>query len=218
MLFYLVRHGQTDWNRAGKIQGTTDIPLNETGRQQAEQLAAVLKERSGYPAGTRIDAVYTSPLARAFQTAEILAKEGKLPLRRLTGLRERDFGCWEGKSWQQVEAEYPDEFHLWREQPMVGIPPGGESRKSCEARSERAIRQILEETAGDAVIVAHGGILVFLMNYLLRFHREPQEIIVANASLSVVSYDRSTGMGKLLALNETGTLEQQPIRCANKKY
>ena len=130
MLFYLVRHGQTDWNRAGKIQGTTDIPLNETGRQQAEQLAAVLKERSGYPAGTRIDAVYTSPLARAFQTAEILAKEGKLPLRRLTGLRERDFGCWEGKSWQQVEAEYPDEFHLWREQPMVGIPSGGESRKS----------------------------------------------------------------------------------------
>lgn len=79
MLFYLVRHGQTDWNRAGKIQGTTDIPLNETGRQQAEQLATVLKERSGYPAKTRIDAVYASPLARAFQTAEILAKEGKLP-------------------------------------------------------------------------------------------------------------------------------------------
>ena len=204
MLFYLVRHGQTDWNRAGKIQGTTDIPLNETGRKQAEQLATVLKERSGYPAKTRIDAVYASPLARAFQTAEILAKEEKLPLRRLTGLRERDFGCWEGKSWQQVEAEYPDEFHLWREQPS-----GGESRKSCEARSERAIRQILEETAGDAVIVAHGGILVFLMNYLLRFHREPQEIIVANASLSVVSYDRSTGMGKLLALNETGALEQK---------
>ena len=97
MLFYLVRHGQTDWNRAGKIQGTTDIPLNETGRQQAEQLATVLKERSGYPAKTRIDAVYASPLARAFQTAEILAKEEKLPLRRLTGLRERDFGCWEGK-------------------------------------------------------------------------------------------------------------------------
>ena len=92
MLFYLVRHGQTDWNRAGKIQGTTDIPLNETGRQQAEQLATVLKERSGYPAKTRIDAVYASPLARAFQTAEILAKEEKLPLRRLTGLRERDFG------------------------------------------------------------------------------------------------------------------------------
>ena len=76
MLFYLVRHGQTDWNRAGKIQGTTDIPLNETGRQQAEQLAAVLKGRSGYPEEMQIDAVYTSPLARAFQTAEILAKEG----------------------------------------------------------------------------------------------------------------------------------------------
>lgn len=85
MLFYLVRHGQTDWNRAGKIQGTTDIPLNETGRQQAEQLATVLKERIGYSAETRIDAVYASPLARAFQTAEILAKEEKLPLRRPDG-------------------------------------------------------------------------------------------------------------------------------------
>ena len=89
MLFYLVRHGQTDWNRAGKIQGTTDIPLNETGRQQAEQLATVLKERIGYSAETRIDAVYASPLARAFQTAEILAKDGKLPLRRLTGPQNR---------------------------------------------------------------------------------------------------------------------------------
>lgn len=211
MLFYLVRHGQTDWNRAGKIQGTTDIPLNEAGRQQAEQLAALFKERGRYPAGTQIDAVYTSPLARAFQTAKILAQEEKLPLRRLIELRERDFGSWEGKNWQQVETEYPDEFHLWREQPMIGIPSGGESRKSCEARSERAIRRILEETAGDAVIVAHGGILVFLMNYLLRFQREPQEIIVANASLSVVSYDRSTGMGKLLVLNETGMLEQKKL-------
>ncbi len=102
------------------------------------------------------------------------------------------------------EAEYPDEFHLWREQPMVGIPSGGESRKSCEARSERAIRQILEETAGDCGDRGARWDPRLLMNYLLRFHREPQEIIVANASLSVVSYDRSTGMGKLLALNETG--------------
>ena len=133
-----------------------------------------LKERSGYPAETRIDAVYASPLARAFQTAEIPQRKLKLPLRRLTGLWSAILDA-EGKSWQQVEAEYPDEFHLWREQPMVGIPSGGESRKSCEARSERAIRQILEETAGDAVIVAHGGILVFLMNYLLRFHRSRRD-------------------------------------------
>ena len=85
------------------------------------------------------------PLARAFQTAEILAKEGKLPLRRLTGLRERDFGCWEGKSWQQVEAEYPDEFHLWREQPMVGIRPAenqeNPARRGVNGRSDRFWRR-----------------------------------------------------------------------------
>ena len=89
-----------------------------------------------------------------------------------------------------------------------GRGTNGREKSPQRSPGSQAVRQILEETAGDAVIVAHGGILVFLMNYLLRFHREPQEIIVANASLSVVSYDRSTGMGKLLALNETGTLEQ----------
>ena len=69
MLFYLVRHGQTDWNRAGKIQGTTDIPLNETGRQQAEQLATVLKERIGYSAETRIDAVYAWQRKKNYRSA-----------------------------------------------------------------------------------------------------------------------------------------------------
>lgn len=204
MLFYLVRHGQTDWNKDGKIQGTTDIPLNEAGRCQAEQLANKLKEKnkSVIFSKTKIDAIYTSPLQRAFETADILAKKEHLPLRRLFELKERDFGDWEGKTWQQVEKEHTDEFHLWRDQPMIGMPSGGESRGSCEARSARAITKILAETAGDAVIVAHGGIIVFLMNYLLRFKREPQEIIVSNASLSIVSYDRSTGMGKLLALNE----------------
>ncbi len=204
MLFYLVRHGQTDWNKEGRIQGTTDIPLNETGRIQAKHLAEKLKEKneSGNFSKTKIDAVYTSPLIRAFETADILAKEEKLPLRRLFELRERDFGEWEGKNWRQVEEDNPGEYHQWRDQPMVGIPTGGESRASCEDRSARAINRILEETAGDAVIVAHGGIIVFLMNYLLRFQREPQETIVTNASLSIVSYDRSTGMGKLLTLNE----------------
>lgn len=207
MLFYLVRHGQTDWNKEGKIQGTTDILLNETGHKQAKQLAIVLREKNKVTCShkTRIDAVYTSPLLRAYQTADILAQEQNLPLRRLFELRERDFGDWEGKSWEQVEKDHPDEFRLWREQPMVGMPSGGESRESCEERSERAIKRILEETAGDAVIVAHGGIMVFLMNYLLRFQREPQETIVSNASLSIVSYDRSTGMGNLIALNKKAT-------------
>lgn len=204
MLFYLVRHGQTDWNKDGRIQGTTDIPLNETGRKQAEQLSFKLKARNEISSfsKTKIDAVYTSPLLRAFETAKILAKEENLPLRRLFELRERDFGEWEGKSWQQIEKEYSDDFYLWREQPMVGIPSGGESRTSCEERSARAIKKILSETAGDAVIVAHGGIIVFLMNYLLRFQRIPQETIMSNGALSIISYDRATGMGKLIVLND----------------
>ena len=157
MLFYLVRHGRTDWNRAGKIQGTTDIPLNETGRQQAEQLATVLKEKDRLFGGNADRCGLCQPACACIPDGGDPGKGRKITAPPPTGLRERDFGYWEGKSWQQVEAEYPDEFHLWREQPMVGIPSGGESRKSCEARSERAIRQILEETAGDAVIVGAVG-------------------------------------------------------------
>lgn len=130
MLFYLVRHGQTDWNRAGKIQGTTDIPLNETGRQQAEQLAIVLKERSGYPAKTRIDAVYASPLARAFQTAEILAKEEKLPLRRLRGCGSAILDTGKAKAGSR-----------WKQSTRTNFICGGNSRWSVSVR--RRIKKIL---------------------------------------------------------------------------
>lgn len=146
MLFYLVRHGQTDWNRAGKIQGTTDIPLNETGRQQAEQLATVLKERSGYPAKTRIDAVYASPLAPCIPDGGDPGKGRKItapPPDGAAGSAILDAG--KGKSWQQVEAEYPDEFHLWREQPMVGIRPAenqeNPARRGVNGRSDRFWRR-----------------------------------------------------------------------------
>lgn len=106
MKLYLIRHGQTLWNSEGKIQGKTDIPLNETGLLQAELLAEAMER---YP----VTAVYASPLKRAYQTAECVAGRQGLSVIAEEGLREVDFGFWEGMTWSEIEERYPEDFALW---------------------------------------------------------------------------------------------------------
>lgn len=199
MRLYLLRHGQTEWNIEGKIQGKTDIPLNETGLRQARCLAEGMRERE-------ISAVYSSPLLRAAQTAEILAEEKGLSVSVLPELREVDFGLWEGRSWTEVDAEFHEDFRRWEENPAEYMPTGGESRESCRERCRAAMEQILAGTVTDAAIVAHGGILAHVADYLLRNQKEKEEIIVKNASISIIEYDSSTEMGRLLLLNDTAHL------------
>ena len=224
MRFYLIRHGQTDWNIEGKIQGKTDIPLNQTGLHQAELLARGMRSRE-------IAAVYTSPLLRARQTAELLAGEKGLPVQVIPELREVDFGLWEGKTWEEIEAEYPRDLHCWEENPAVGMPTGGETIDCCKMRCRRAVERILAEEENlpaaaaadgdvpacrDVAVVAHGGILVHVVDYLLRNQKEKKEIIVKNASISVVEYDRATAVGHLLILNDTAHLGTPVSKKTNK--
>lgn len=245
MRFYLIRHGQTQWNTEGRIQGKTDIPLDETGLRQAELLQ---KGMTKY----RLDAIYSSPLKRALETARAVARgrgsfedknclgSGALPIRILDGLRERDFGLWEGLPWDTIREQYGEDFLAWERNPIDGTPTGGERREECEARCRKAVETMIREQAeGDAesgvdgsgsgpgcgqpggagsecgvAVVAHGGILVFLISYLLRNQKEEREIIVRNASISIVDYDVERGLGRLIALNETGHLGKMsnPLR------
>lgn len=201
MKLYLIRHGQTLWNQEGKIQGKTDIPLNEEGRKQAELLAEAMEKR-------RVGAVYSSPLKRAFETASRVAERKGLPVILLSGLREVDFGLWEGMTWKEIEAAYYEDFVLWDKNPAEHTPTGGEKREDCSARCERAMEQILSETpeGQDAAIVAHGGILVFAALWLTRKSQEKNEIIVKNASITTIEYDRRTGKGTILCLNDVSHL------------
>ncbi|MDY5482916.1 MAG: histidine phosphatase family protein [Clostridium sp.] len=208
MKLYLIRHGQTDWNIEGKIQGKTDIPLNQTGLHQAKLLAKGMRSR-------QITEVYTSPLLRARQTAEILAEEKGLPVQEIPELREVDFGLWEGRTWEEIEAEYPEDFHRWEENPALGMPTGGETIDCCRERCRRAAEKILAGCC-DVAVVAHGGILVHMVDYLLRNQKEKKEIIVKNASISVVEYDRYTAMGRLLILNDTAHLGTSDCNKTNK--
>src|SRR5918999_3118854 len=102
----LARHGETDWNRESRFQGHADPPLNELGRQQARELAGSLTD-SG------VAAVYASPLARARETAEIVAEVLGLPVETRMALREVDVGSWQGLTREEVETRYPDDFRRW---------------------------------------------------------------------------------------------------------
>ena len=210
MKLYLIRHGQTMWNLEGKIQGRTDIPLNEKGIEQARRLSKAMESRP-------VTAVFSSPLKRALETAGIVADKKKLPVIQVPELEEVDFGLWEGLTWQEISAAYPEDFALWDKNPADHTPTGGELRENCRKRCEKAMNFIFNQAEGDIAIVAHGGILVFVVDYLLRRCRERNEIIVKNASITTLEYDKKTGTGTLLSLNDISHLAGLPDGKINKR-
>jgi broad specificity phosphatase PhoE len=131
----LVRHGETDWNAEGRLQGQTDTPLNDFGRTQARALAEELVEEG-------LDAVYASDLARARETAEIIGGRIGLPVVLRTDLREKDWGTWEGlTSAERDRVEF-----------------AGETTGAHRERTLRALREIADlHPEGRVLVVTHGG-------------------------------------------------------------
>ena len=139
----LVRHGETDWNRDRRVQGHTDVPLNETGRQQAQALALELADET-------LAAVYSSDLARALETATIVAGRRALPVTTLTGLREKHFGTWEGLTDAEVLIRFPDAHATgWGD---------GETTDEMTDRVLDAVHEIgAANRGGRVLVVTHGG-------------------------------------------------------------
>ena len=151
---FLVRHGETDWNREGRLQGSKDIPLNELGREQAAEAAGRLRNLvQGYDG---LDFV-ASPMERARETMEILRYRLGLPPKAYRideRLRELTFGTWEGFTWREVRKS-ERELALARERDKWGfVPPEGESYRMLAER----IRPVLEGLTGETVMVSHGGV------------------------------------------------------------
>ena len=143
--FYFLRHGETDWNKNRLAQGQTDIPLNQTGRDQADQARPLLD-------GHGIARVIASPLSRAYETAEIVNRTLALPLDRHPGLMERAFGPYEGKPWVSgfVDSE-----------PGAGAEPRN-------AFMERILTTLVEllERPGPLLLVSHGGVYGIMVEML----------------------------------------------------
>lgn len=148
-----VRHGETDWNAATRIQGHTDIALNATGQAQAHQLGLAL-------AHDDIDAVYASDLSRAAHTAQAIAKHHKVAVQLHTGLRERHFGHFEGLTWAEIEANHPIDAKRWRDREPGFTPAGGESLDVLKNRVQQTLKDIATKHMGQHIVLAaHGGIM-----------------------------------------------------------
>jgi broad specificity phosphatase PhoE len=145
----LARHGETDWNRDNRFQGNADPPLNEAGRAQA---AALAEELAREP----LAAVYSSPLRRAFETAEVIGARHGLEPHPVEALREVDVGAWQGLTRSEIEARFPEQFQRW-----LAHEQGWEDGESYEEMGTRVVPALVELAArhrGERILVlSHGG-------------------------------------------------------------
>jgi probable phosphoglycerate mutase len=175
----LIRHGETAWNRATRIQGHTDIPLSALGRAQATRLAEALADEP-------FAAIYSSDLTRARQTAEALARTQGLEVQLDAGLRERAFGRFEGLSWGEIDQHYPEDAARWRRREPDFAVGGGESLTVFSARCLAAARRAAAAHPGQNVaIVAHGGVLDCLYRAATRVALDaPRSWQLGNATIN----------------------------------
>jgi len=180
---WLVRHGQTDWNLEQRIQGHTDLPLNGTGMAQARDLGESL-------AGSSFDALFSSDLQRARQTAAALARRFHLSIHLDQRLRERSLGVWEGLTIPEIKQRYPEFEENRRRDPLNTAPPGGESLLQLAERVTHAAGDITRQFPSGRVLVVSHGLALAALICLAReiplqeaFKRIPQ-----NASPEVVQW------------------------------
>ena len=174
-----IRHGETAWNVDTRIQGQLDIALNAKGRWQAERLAAVLRSES-------IRAIYASDLARAWETAQYLGHTKGLPVIKETGLRERDFGEFEGKTFAEIEELLPEQSLRWRRRDPDFYPAGGESLVALRTRVLNATERLAAQHPGEQIaLVSHGGVMDVLYRAATRLDiQAPRSWTLGNAAIN----------------------------------
>lgn len=160
MELYLIRHGQTEWNQEGRMQGRLDSPLTPLGREQAVLLGQRLQQETW-------DAVYCSPTGRAFTTARLILSGREDLIVTDERLREIDMGPWEGRTFYQVERDHPVEFQDFIHRPDLFRFPGAEDYQSLLQRAGSYIEDIQTRHAGQRVLtVTHGGTLLAILTYV----------------------------------------------------
>jgi 2,3-bisphosphoglycerate-dependent phosphoglycerate mutase len=191
MILYCVRHGETVFNAAGRIQGQTDSELSDLGRRQCQAVAAFFAQQP-------IEAIYSSPLRRAREGAQCVAEQLSLPVREDDRLMEIHAGVFQGLDWKDIEVRYPREAAAWRTQDPDFRIPEGESRRDLMHRVAAALADIRETGHRQVVVVAHGGSLAAGLKALLEIPAQRNPFSLGNGSISKLAWDHDV---KLLALN-----------------
>jgi 2,3-bisphosphoglycerate-dependent phosphoglycerate mutase len=174
-----IRHGETAWNKDARIQGQIDIPLNDTGLWQASRAAQALRDED-------VHAVYASDLSRAHQTASAIASALGRNVSTHTGLRERCFGVFQGRTWAELEAGWPDDALAWRKRVPDYAPPEGESLLQLRERVLSTLDEIAARHLGQQIaVVAHGGVLDILYRAATRMELQaPRTWELGNAAIN----------------------------------
>lgn len=197
----LIRHGETAWNAERRLQGHLDIPLNGEGERQAALLAAALAAES-------IDAVVSSDLMRARQTAQAVADIKGLPLRQDAQLRERGYGGFEGLLYSEIEQRFPREFAAWQARDVDAALPAGrnaaETFRAFFARCTGAILRLAAARPGTTLaLVAHGGVLECAYRLACGLPLDtPRDFKVYNASINRFRYHPADGRLELCSWGE----------------
>jgi broad specificity phosphatase PhoE len=196
--FYLVRHGETLSTNKGKICGHDDVALTELGIAQGEILASWFLD-------LKIDSIFSSPLSRASETADIIAKAIRKPTYyKHSGLLEKKEGAWEGKTYWQVREEEPKAWEKWSKDPIDYAPPEGESVRSFVARVGRAMDDIRKnyEIGQKIVLTTHAGVIRAIIIHTLDIPVENFfRIDVPAASISRVDWSDSFSTLKFCGLH-----------------
>ena len=189
----LVRHGETDYNRQGRWQGMRDTLLNETGRAQAQALAQHL-------ADTPLDAIYSSDLRRAWDTAQAIAAIQGMQAIKEVGLREIALGIFEGLTREEIIQQYPDVGAAYLGDDLAFVVPGGESRTQHQQRMLQTWQRLLQSAQGETImLVSHGGSIKRLL--LTLFPTEAAQLgHVHNTSVTTLERDDATSDWRLVGL------------------
>jgi len=196
MNLFLIRHGQTDWNLAQRFQGQSDIPLNETGRKQANAIVERL-------AAEHFDAIYSSDLQRATETADIICKSEIITDSRL---REVNFGDWEGLIYDEIKVKYPETLAAWEVDIFKNAPPNGETLEGLSVRVQSMLDELrAKHDDQNILIVAHGGVLQTLICLALKLPPTMYwQFHLSTASLSELAFYPAGAI--LNSLNDTSHL------------
>jgi len=195
---FLVRHGATVLTAEDRFAGATDVELSDEGRDQARRLALRLS-------GEKIAAAYASPLARTYETANILAAPHRLEVQTRDGLREISHGRWEQMTRREVEARFPEEASAWEEDPYTFAPAGGESGLAVTARALPQLIDIVRAHPGEKVlVVSHKATIRLLLSSLLGFDpRRYRDNLDQNpAALNIVDF-KGPVRARLTLFNDT---------------
>lgn len=178
-MLYLVRHGETSYNAEKRLQGQLDVPLNEKGVRQAEALGVWLKNR-----GMKFDALYTSRLSRAYETARMIGDTLGLEPAVIGGVEEIYFGCFQGHTFDECARLYPEAYADYLIHLAASNAHGGETGREVMERAREAILALPEAKDGAALVVCHGAVIGYLRGAVMgRDLTDIKDLIPKNARL-----------------------------------